>query len=67
MDNFELNHINQFVLKKHHLTEDTKIDDIIEITDDLCGLHSTELTTSYLSLFARANNFKKNNLEKLYF
>ncbi len=64
MENFELNYVNRFVLEKHHLTDESRIDDIIQITDDICGLHSTELTTSYLSLFERTNNFKKSDLEK---
>lgn len=64
METFELNNVNKFIIHKHHLTPKSKIDDIIQITDDICGLHSTELTTSYLSLFERTNNFKKENLEK---
>ncbi|MFW9968889.1 MAG: winged helix DNA-binding domain-containing protein [Candidatus Odinarchaeota archaeon] len=64
METFELGHINRFIFQKHHLTEDSKIDDIIQITNDLCGLHSTGLRTSYLSLFVRTNNFKKTELER---
>ncbi|MFX0037987.1 MAG: DNA glycosylase AlkZ-like family protein [Promethearchaeota archaeon] len=64
METFELGHVNRFILQKHHLTDDSKIDDILKITDDLCGLHSTGLTTSYLSLLVRANNFKKADLER---
>jgi hypothetical protein len=64
MEAFKLKHVNRFVLKKQHLTERTLIDDIIQLTDELCGLHSTRLSTSYLSLFARIKNFKKADLEK---
>ncbi|MFX1376185.1 MAG: DNA glycosylase AlkZ-like family protein [Promethearchaeota archaeon] len=64
MKKFELEVINKFLLRKQHLTEESKIDDIIQITDDICGLHSTTLTTSYLTLFARTNEFKKLDLEK---
>lgn len=64
MDTLDLNKINKLILKKQHLTEDSKIDDIIQITDDICGLHSTTLTTSYLSLFTRTKNFKKTDLER---
>ncbi|UCC18384.1 MAG: AlkZ family DNA glycosylase [Promethearchaeota archaeon] len=64
METFELNDVNRFVLEKHHLTADALIDDIIQISDDLCGLHSTRLSTSYLSLFARTKNFKKIDLER---
>ncbi|MFX1306945.1 MAG: DNA glycosylase AlkZ-like family protein [Promethearchaeota archaeon] len=64
MDTLDLNQVNRFTLQKNHLTEETKCDDLIQITEDLCGLHSTGLTTSYLSLFVRTNNFKKEHLEK---
>lgn len=64
MNTFELEEINKLTLEKHHLTEESKIDDIIKITNDICGLHSTNLTTSYLSLFARTINFSKSDLER---
>ncbi|MFX1308604.1 MAG: winged helix DNA-binding domain-containing protein [Promethearchaeota archaeon] len=64
METLKLSHVNKFVMKKHHLTDETLIDDIIQITDDLCGLHSTRLSTSYLSLFVRTKNFKKTDLER---
>ncbi|UCD01831.1 MAG: winged helix DNA-binding domain-containing protein, partial [Promethearchaeota archaeon] len=64
MDIIDLTHFNKLILKKQHLTEDSKINDIIQITDDICGLHSTNLTTSYLSLFVRTKNFEKNDLER---
>lgn len=63
MEPFNLTQINHLVLEKNHLTENTKADDIIQITEDLCGLHSTNLTSSYLSLFVRMVNFKKEDLE----
>ncbi|MFX0001983.1 MAG: winged helix DNA-binding domain-containing protein [Candidatus Hodarchaeota archaeon] len=64
METFELSRVNRFILQKHHLTDNSKIDDILKITDDSCGLHSTGLTTSYLSLFIRTKNFKKADLER---
>ncbi|MFX1600411.1 MAG: DNA glycosylase AlkZ-like family protein, partial [Promethearchaeota archaeon] len=64
MEILKLSHVNKFVMKKHHLTDETLIDDIIQITDDLCGLHSTRLSTSHLSLFVRTKNFKKTDLER---
>ena len=63
MQTFNLFQINRLVLKKHHLTEITKIDDILQITEDLCGLHSTDLKTSYMSLFVRTQGFKKKDLK----
>jgi hypothetical protein len=64
METLELNYVNRYVLGKHHLTIKSRTDDIIQIIDDICGLHSTELSTSYLSLFERTNNFRKADLER---
>ncbi|MFW9875862.1 MAG: DNA glycosylase AlkZ-like family protein [Candidatus Thorarchaeota archaeon] len=64
MSTFELTNINIFLLEKQYLTENSEINDIVQITDDICGLHSTDLKTSYLSLFARTKNFKKVDLER---
>ena len=62
METIGLDRINHFVLKKQHLSEDSKIDDIVQITRDIAGLHGTSGTGPYLSLFARSKNFKKNDL-----
>lgn len=55
---------NHFCLKKQHLTDDTKINDIVKIADDIGGLHATSSATTYLSLFIRAKKFHKEDLEK---
>jgi len=55
---------NQLILKKYNLTEDTRIDDILQITNDLCGLHATEPIRPYLTLFTRANGFIKEDLDR---
>ncbi len=60
-----INIANQFILKKHHLTEDTKINNILQITNDLCGLHATETISPYLTLFTRTNSFNKEELDRL--
>ena len=64
MESLDLSRVNRFVLDKLYLTEESKIDNILKITEDICGLHSTELKTSYLSLFARTKKFKKSDLER---
>jgi hypothetical protein len=64
MQIFDLDQVNRLILKKQHLSKDSKIDNILQIVEDICGLHSTELKTSYLSLFARTNSFKKSDLER---
>lgn len=60
----ELDRVNRLVLRKHHLCEGSRCDDIIRITDDLCGLHATGAATPCLSLFARTNSFRKDHLQK---
>ncbi|NIS81876.1 MAG: hypothetical protein GTO14_17070 [Anaerolineales bacterium] len=60
---FTLERVNAFLLDKHHLAPHTKIDDIIQITEDIAGLHATGSTTPYFSLFARTTDFKKRHLD----
>lgn len=63
MTRLTLERVNAFVLNKHHLAAHTRIEDIIQITDDIAGLHATASTTPYLSLFARTTDFKKQLLD----
>ncbi|UCE35881.1 MAG: winged helix DNA-binding domain-containing protein [Thermoplasmata archaeon] len=56
--------INSFCLKKQHLTDDSKINDIVKITKDIGGLHATSSATTYLSLFVRTNKFQRDYLNK---
>ena len=58
MKAFDLGQVNHFVLRKHHLNDDTKIDNIVQIVSDIFGLHATGAITPYLSLFSRMENFK---------
>ena len=64
MNPLKLELINQFVLQKQHLSTDSKINDIVQIAEDLCGLHATGTMEPYLTLFARTGNFEKSSLEK---
>jgi len=59
--------INQLILQKQHLTPNSKIDDIIQISKDLCGLQATGTFEPYVYLFCRCNNFQKEDLEKLWY
>ncbi len=59
----DLNTVNQLVLRKQHLTDDTRIDKIVQIARDIGGLHATEPLTPYLSLYARTRNFNKDHLD----
>lgn len=64
MDDFEESKINNFLLKKQHLSEETKGENILQVTKDIWGLHATYASTPYLSLFNRAINFRKEALDK---
>jgi hypothetical protein len=64
---FDLDRVNRFVLKKQHLTEDSRINDINQVVEDISGLHATHPMTPYLSLFVRTGDFHKEDLdEELY-
>jgi len=67
MSSITLNVVNHFVLQKQHLTEDSKIDNIVQIVKDVGGLHATRPTVPYLSLLSRTKNFTREKLdEELY-
>jgi hypothetical protein len=61
----EIDQTNAFVLHKHHLAEDPRIDDHLRIVRDIGGLHATLATTPYISLFLRSKSFKRNDLDEL--
>jgi len=58
-----LEQVNQFVLRKQYLTDDSKSNEITRVAKDLIGLHATIPTTPYLSLLARTFDFQKAFLE----
>jgi len=63
----DLNSVNRFLLHKQHLADESQTDDIVQIARDTYGLHATNPTTPYVSLFARARNFTRDKLdEELY-
>jgi hypothetical protein len=62
MKEIGFNKVNRFCLKKNHLTQKSRINDILKISNDICGLHATASSTIYLSLFVRTKNFKKEDL-----
>lgn len=60
---FDIDKINHLILEKHHLIETSKSDNILEIVEDLCGLHATGTLEPYIELFVRMNRFSKNDLD----
>lgn len=55
---------NHLVLHKQHLTEESRIDNIVQIVKDIGGLHTTSSIGPYLPLFSRTRNFIKEDLDK---
>jgi hypothetical protein len=67
MSGLKLSSFNNLLLRKQHLTDETKSYDVVQIVRDIGGLHATIPKTPYLSLFSRAKNFTKKMLdEELY-
>ena len=64
MADLSLDQVNDYVLRKQHLTDDSKISDLVQIVKDIGGLHATSAAGPYLSLFVRAGEFEKTTLTK---
>gem|GEM_PF-1385105 len=64
MNKMSLDQINQYILYKQHLSNESKTDDIYQVVKDIIGLHAQVPTSPYLSLFARTRNFTKEKLEE---
>lgn len=61
------NLITQYVLHKQHLLEGSQAKSVLQAANDIVALHATSVGTPYLSLFARVENFRRNQLdEELY-
>ncbi|MFX1454581.1 MAG: winged helix DNA-binding domain-containing protein [Promethearchaeota archaeon] len=63
MDKVQIDQVNSYLLEKHHLKEQSKINNILQIVNDLCGLHATGILEPYLTLFTRMKDFKKEDLD----
>jgi hypothetical protein len=63
MSDISLTVVNQYLLRKQHLTADSKTEDVVQIVNDIGGLHATSPKTPYLSLFSRAKNFTRKQLD----
>ena len=59
--------INQLIMLKQHLTNTSKIEDIIQISKDICGLQATGTFEPYIYLYSRTNRFQKEDLEKQWY
>jgi len=50
--------LTRLYLMKHHLFKKAKKKDLVEVVDDVCGLHAQVPTTPYLSLWNRVEDFE---------
>jgi len=64
MAEYQVSQINNFLLRKQHLSSESKIQSIPQVTKDIWGLHATNASTPYISLFNRINNFSKEFLNR---
>ncbi|MDY7041737.1 MAG: winged helix DNA-binding domain-containing protein [Chloroflexota bacterium] len=64
MNRFTLNQVNRFILRKQHLTEDSKGNDVVQVVKDVCALHAQVPTTPYLSVFQRVRGFAHKDLKQ---
>lgn len=58
-----LSSVNRYLAQRQHLAEESGTTDIVQIARDICGLHATNPTTPYMSLFARARDFTRDKLD----
>ncbi|SMP04861.1 Winged helix DNA-binding domain-containing protein [Laceyella tengchongensis] len=66
-DQFAPNQVMNYLLKKHHVVPGYQSNSVIEVANDLLGLHAARLPTPFVSLAVRVNNFNSNMLwEPLY-
>ena len=63
-DTVSLQRVNRYLLDKQHLSAQSTTTDIVRIVRDVYGLHATNPTTPYVSLFARAGCFTRDQLER---
>ncbi len=56
--------VNKYLLHKQHLLEASHAASVLEVVDDIIGLHATSATTPYLSLFARMIKFQRSALDQ---
>ncbi len=58
--------MNRWGLKKQHLTAKSKGKNILEVVDDMIGLHATDPLSPYLSLYARLKHFNRQDLDEFW-
>lgn len=64
MEAFEKQVVNQYVLYKQHLSKDSRAENVLQVVRDLVGLHTTSVSTPYLSLYTRMKGFRREHLNR---
>jgi hypothetical protein len=54
----------KYQLHKQHLLNQSQADTVLEVVEDILGLHATSASTPYLSLFARMKQFQRSMLDQ---
>jgi len=63
-DNLDRAQVNRWVLKKQHLTCDSKAENVLQVVNDIVGLHATDPLSPYLSLYVRMGRFRREELDE---
>jgi hypothetical protein len=54
----------KYQLHKQHLLDQSRADTVLEVVEDILGLHATSASTPYISLFARMKQFQRSMLDQ---
>jgi len=63
MHTIPLDRVNHHLLRKQHLTPETRGTDVLSVVEDIFALHATAPLTPYLSLWSRMHGFDRQQLE----
>ncbi|NTU63783.1 MAG: winged helix DNA-binding domain-containing protein [Chloroflexi bacterium] len=63
MDPLDSVRADAHVLRRQHLTPDSKSDDVVQTVRDISGLYAASATAPYLSLLARTRRFAREQLD----
>jgi len=63
-ETISLENVNRLYLIKHHLFQKAKENSLVEVVNDVCGLHAQASATPYLSLWNRIENFENDWLDE---
>ncbi|BAI60461.1 conserved hypothetical protein [Methanocella paludicola SANAE] len=56
--------VNRLVLRKQHLSDDSRAERLVEMVWDIGGLHATSAIGPYISAFLRCKDFRREDLDR---